>query len=87
MAGPVLAWIGEGVLGVKVACLNGLKLIKTRGPSQLQFWFIALAIGIAAGFAALFFALGSIGYKAYFTEQRMPHGLRQRCLGLRGIRF
>ena len=58
MAGPVLAWIGEGVLGVKVACLNGLKLIKTRGPSQLQFWFIALAIGIAAGFAALFFRLG-----------------------------
>lgn len=58
MAGPVLAWIGEGVLGVKVACLNGLKLIKTSGPSQLQFWFIALAIGIAAGFAALFFRLG-----------------------------
>ena len=58
MAGPVLAWIGEGVLGVKVACLNGLKLIKTSGPSQLQFWFIALAIGIAAGFAALFFRVG-----------------------------
>ncbi|MDG0988763.1 MAG: chloride channel protein [Yoonia sp.] len=32
--------------------------MKSRGPSQFQFWFIALAIGIAAGFAALFFRLG-----------------------------
>lgn len=29
-----------------------------RGPSQIQFWFIALLIGIAAGFAALFFRKG-----------------------------
>jgi len=58
MAGSFLAWMGDGVTGVKQACLNGLKLIKTRGPSQLQFWFIALAIGIASGFAAVFFRLG-----------------------------
>lgn len=30
----------------------------TRGPSQFQFWLIALAIGVAAGFAALFFRKG-----------------------------
>ena len=29
-----------------------------NGPSQVQFWFIALAIGVAAGFAALGFRLG-----------------------------
>lgn len=29
-----------------------------RGPSQIQFWFIALLIGIAAGFAALLFRKG-----------------------------
>lgn len=29
-----------------------------KGPGQIQFWFIALVIGIAAGFAALFFRLG-----------------------------
>ena len=29
-----------------------------RGPSQFQFWLIALAIGIAAGFAALLFRKG-----------------------------
>ena len=36
-------------------CRDGLHLLRRRGPSQLQFWFIALLIGIAAGFTALFF--------------------------------
>ncbi|WP_132461240.1 chloride channel protein [Rhodovulum marinum] len=31
--------------------------MRSRGPSQVQFWFIALVIGIAAGFAALGFRL------------------------------
>jgi CIC family chloride channel protein len=35
-----------------------LSLIRRRGPSQIQFWFIALVIGIASGGAALFFRLG-----------------------------
>ncbi|WP_425045761.1 chloride channel protein [Primorskyibacter sp. S87] len=34
---------------------DGWRVLLHRGPSQVQFWFIALAIGIAAGFAALFF--------------------------------
>lgn len=33
-------------------------LLRTRGPGQIQFWFIALVIGMASGFAALFFRLG-----------------------------
>ncbi|MEP1587677.1 MAG: chloride channel protein [Tateyamaria sp.] len=37
---------------------DGWLLLRDRGPSQIQFWFIALAIGIAAGFAALFFRKG-----------------------------
>ncbi len=32
--------------------------MKTHGPNQIQFWFIALAIGIAAGGAAVLFRLG-----------------------------
>lgn len=39
-------------------CKSGILAIRTQGPSQLQFWFIALAIGIAAGFAALLFRKG-----------------------------
>jgi CIC family chloride channel protein len=34
---------------------SALHLMRLRGPSQIQFWFIALLIGVASGFAALFF--------------------------------
>lgn len=37
---------------------RGWQLFRHRGPSQIQFWFIALMIGIAAGFAALLFRRG-----------------------------
>ncbi|MFV0513384.1 MAG: chloride channel protein [Jhaorihella sp.] len=37
------------------ALRKGLRVVQQRGPSQIQFWFIALIIGIAAGFAALGF--------------------------------
>ena len=40
------------------ACRDGWTLLRHRGPGQVQFWFIALAIGIAAGFAALGFRVG-----------------------------
>ncbi|MCR8826396.1 chloride channel protein [Pseudosulfitobacter koreensis] len=40
------------------ACRDGFRVIRQRGPSQVQFWFIALLIGIGAGFAALFFRKG-----------------------------
>ncbi|MGD1882472.1 MAG: chloride channel protein [Paracoccaceae bacterium] len=40
------------------ACKGGIRVLRHRGPSQVQFWFIALAIGITAGFAALFFRKG-----------------------------
>ncbi|MCV2869721.1 chloride channel protein [Defluviimonas sp. WL0002] len=34
---------------------HALTVIRARGPSQVQFWFIALAVGLAAGTAALLF--------------------------------
>jgi len=37
---------------------RGWQLLRHRGPSQIQFWFIALMIGIAAGFAAVGFRAG-----------------------------
>jgi len=40
---------------IRASFNRGWQLIKHRGPSQIQFWFIALAVGIAAGFAALLF--------------------------------
>ena len=40
-------------------------MLRQHGPSQIQFWFIALAIGIAAGFAALFFRKGIEALQAF----------------------
>ena len=40
------------------ACQSGWQVVRRRGPSKIQFWFIALLVGIAAGFAALLFRLG-----------------------------
>ena len=37
------------------------RVLLSRGPSEVQFWFIALAIGIAAGAAAVAFRLASPG--------------------------
>jgi len=34
------------------------QVLRDKGPSELQFWFIALLIGIASGFAALLFRKG-----------------------------
>jgi CIC family chloride channel protein len=41
------------------------RVLLHRGPSQIQFWFIALAIGIGAGFAALFFRMGITALQAW----------------------
>ncbi|WP_322892961.1 MULTISPECIES: chloride channel protein [unclassified Yoonia] len=37
---------------------SALAVIKAKGPTQIQFWFIALAIGVAAGGASVLFRLG-----------------------------
>ncbi|GAW33220.1 voltage-gated ClC-type chloride channel ClcB [Roseovarius sp. A-2] len=44
---------------------DGWRVLRKRGPSQFQFWLIALIIGIAAGFAALFFRKGIIALQGF----------------------
>ncbi len=44
-----------------VACAkarSGWGVLREKGPGKVTFWFIALVVGIAAGFAALFFRKG-----------------------------
>ncbi|MBS9716863.1 chloride channel protein [Pseudohalocynthiibacter aestuariivivens] len=58
------------------ALRQGWQVLLKRGPSQIQFWFIALLIGICAGFAALFFRKGvsAVQTALYGTEDvRMLH--------------
>jgi CIC family chloride channel protein len=57
--------------GAALAALrNGWSVMLQQGPSQIQFWFIALIIGIAAGFAALLFRKGIVALQGlvYGTE-------------------
>ncbi len=57
---------GSGV----VAGREAWRILRHKGPSQVQFWFIALAIGVAAGFAALGFrmAISALQSALYGTD-------------------
>ena len=57
--------LAEQLETVIAAGRNGWRVLRHRGPSQVQFWFIALAVGIAAGFAALFFRKGIESLEAF----------------------
>lgn len=49
--------LSQQINQAKLAVLDAWRVMRHRGPSQIQFWFIALAIGIAAGFMALAFRM------------------------------
>ncbi|WP_298842303.1 chloride channel protein [uncultured Roseobacter sp.] len=62
------------------SCRHGLDVLRKQGPGQIQFWFIALAVGVAAGFAALFFRKGINALQTflYGTEDvRLLHSFAQ----------
>jgi CIC family chloride channel protein len=44
--------------GIAALCRGGWQTVRDKAPGQIVFWFIALAVGVAAGFAALFFRKG-----------------------------
>ncbi|MDA7963128.1 chloride channel protein [Ruegeria sp.] len=50
------------------ALKDAWRVLRHRGPSQVQFWFIALAIGIVAGFMALGFRKAIAALQAYFYD-------------------
>ena len=47
------------------AVKDAWRVMRRRGPSQIQFWFIALAVGVAAGFAALGFRQAITALQGY----------------------
>jgi CIC family chloride channel protein len=58
VADPRRGYLQRQAIGVAFAGRRAWRVLREKGPSQVQFWFIALVIGIAAGFAALFFRKG-----------------------------
>jgi CIC family chloride channel protein len=55
MAKSVGSFLRESAQDAAKTCRGGWRVLVDKGPSQFQFWLIALAIGIGAGFGALAF--------------------------------
>jgi len=70
MGKPVKEFLKQGFAQFCSTCQDAGRVMKTHGPNQIQFWFIALAIGIASGLAAVLFRLGiyAIQTTAYGTD-------------------
>ncbi len=58
LAETVLGLLREWISAALAASRRGWRMLREKGPTQIQFWLIALLIGIAAGFAALLFRKG-----------------------------
>ena len=58
VAETVLDLLREWMSAALAASQRGWRVLREKGPTQIQFWLIALLIGIAAGFAALLFRKG-----------------------------
>ncbi len=58
MAAPEQSWLWRKI-GEYASLLESVWVtLRERGPGQIQFWFIALVIGIASGFGAVLFRWG-----------------------------
>ena len=58
MSTPAGSFLKQQIALAVASGKHGWTVLKRRGPGKITFWFIALMIGIAAGFAALFFRKG-----------------------------
>ncbi|SDX38004.1 chloride channel protein [Litoreibacter albidus] len=59
------------------ALVNALRIMRQKGPSQLQFWFIALLVGIAAGLAALVFRKGIAAIQGVLYDAKDVRALQE----------
>ncbi len=70
MTEPTPSFLSQQLRHAVTSSRHGWQVLRHKGPDKVTFWFIALFIGIAAGFAALFFRKGINALQAtlYGTE-------------------
>ena len=70
MTTPSSSYLADQLALARRGIRDGWHVLLTRGPGKVTFWFIALLIGIAAGFAALLFrkAINYLQATLYGTE-------------------
>ncbi len=61
---------------------DGWRVLLHQGPSKIQFWFIALAVGVAAGFAAVWFRKGIFALQALLYHTDDAEYLHSHAAGL-----
>lgn len=66
-----MEFVKSQIEAMRAGLVQMVQVLRHRGPSQIQFWFIALAIGIAGGLAALVFRKGINALQTYLygTDQ------------------
>jgi len=75
MAASERSFFSQQVDAARAALVTGWEVMLRRGPSQVQFWFIALGVGIAAGFAALGFRKGVVALQSWLYGTEDVHFL------------
>ena len=68
--------------GALAAGAGAWRALRRRGPSQVQFWFIALAVGTASGLAAIGFRFGVDALQSAIYGTDDPSTLRTFASGL-----
>lgn len=66
----------------RATIVHGWSVLRTRGPSEVQFWFIALLVGIAGGLAAIGFRYGIETLQAWIYGTDDVHLLHSHIAGL-----
>ena len=82
MAGEREPYFRDQLTQAVSAVRGGWEVLRHKGPSQIQFWFIALAVGIAAGFAALLFRKGITWLQSTLYGVEDPRMLHSFAEGL-----
>jgi len=80
MSTPFKSLIDQSAGKVVGDCRSAFNVMKSQGPSGLQFWFIALVIGIFAGGVAVLFRLAIVWLQStlYGSEDiRMLHSFAE----------
>lgn len=74
--------LGRMITDALDALRNARRVMRQHGPNQIQFWFIALAIGIASGYAALGFRKGISALQGWLYGAEDLHMLHSFAEGL-----
>ncbi|HHL21122.1 MAG TPA: chloride channel protein [Aliiroseovarius sp.] len=82
MIGSIKLFLFRQLSALRDAIVSGMETVRRNGPGQVQFWFLALAIGIASGFAALGFRLGIAWLQSALYGVDDPRHLHSFARGL-----